>query len=270
MHSGAGSLLSSLDSEREAFRLVRAGRDGGGAPGGFPLGARVMTSNGSGPYIIRSGVHGSRQVGVPVSGDGEPMSLRIDTLRSLDGSSPAPYEDTTEAGLQGMMAGLMGILKDAMARPVGSRVRLCALKDASRNGLFGEVMSEPDGETRQVVRLEGSGQLLRVRSINTTLNVEGELPSEIDPEATLGSPTQCSACGAQRSLAELSVCVRCRMVRYCGVECQRSAWKAHKPECTRHSLEAGIAAGQTPRTAAIQRLIETGVFDAPQHRSSSR
>jgi hypothetical protein len=41
----------------------------------------------------------------------------------------------------------------------------------------------------------------------------------------------CAAAGCASEKAS-SVCSRCHAVRYCSRECQRTDWKAHKPECT--------------------------------------
>ncbi|GBM25528.1 hypothetical protein AVEN_272530-1 [Araneus ventricosus] len=41
--------------------------------------------------------------------------------------------------------------------------------------------------------------------------------------------TSCSWCLKQD--VELKRCSRCKMVRYCGVTCQKAAWKDHKLEC---------------------------------------
>ena len=39
----------------------------------------------------------------------------------------------------------------------------------------------------------------------------------------------CNACG---SPANLKVCARCRVARYCSAECQKRAWKTgHKEQC---------------------------------------
>ena len=39
---------------------------------------------------------------------------------------------------------------------------------------------------------------------------------------------ECEGCGLT---VGLSFCLRCKRVRYCGRECQKSDWKTHKPSC---------------------------------------
>ena len=48
----------------------------------------------------------------------------------------------------------------------------------------------------------------------------------------------CMGCGATR---KLKTCARCRVARFCGAECVRSAWAAHKPHCTCWARAAGMA-----------------------------
>ena len=40
----------------------------------------------------------------------------------------------------------------------------------------------------------------------------------------------CMGCGATR---KLGTCAKCKVARFCGAECQRSAWAEHKPHCKR-------------------------------------
>jgi hypothetical protein len=43
----------------------------------------------------------------------------------------------------------------------------------------------------------------------------------------------CAACGARAGQpgVRLQVCSRCKGVRYCGPQCQRAHWQAHKAQC---------------------------------------
>jgi hypothetical protein len=43
----------------------------------------------------------------------------------------------------------------------------------------------------------------------------------------------CAACGARAGQpgVRLQMCSRCKQVRYCGPQCQRAHWRAHKAEC---------------------------------------
>jgi hypothetical protein len=40
----------------------------------------------------------------------------------------------------------------------------------------------------------------------------------------------CMGCGATR---KLKTCAKCKVARFCGAECVRRAWPAHKPHCKR-------------------------------------
>ncbi|KAI1259893.1 hypothetical protein F5Y18DRAFT_420500 [Xylariaceae sp. FL1019] len=50
-----------------------------------------------------------------------------------------------------------------------------------------------------------------------------------DPEPTSSTPTLCAKCG--KDSGPLSLCGRCKAVRYCGRECQVAHHKEHKPVC---------------------------------------
>jgi hypothetical protein len=41
----------------------------------------------------------------------------------------------------------------------------------------------------------------------------------------------CAHCGAAAASRPLPTCSKCGCARYCGAECQRAAWKAHKASC---------------------------------------
>jgi len=64
--------------------------------------------------------------------------------------------------------------------------------------------------------------------LNALENEFGALDAEnVRMRAWLKS--HCGHCGRS---AQKGVCSRCKIVGYCGAECQRAAWKAHKPLCT--------------------------------------
>jgi hypothetical protein len=46
----------------------------------------------------------------------------------------------------------------------------------------------------------------------------------------------CAACGVRAGQAgvRLQMCSRCKRVRYCGPQCQRAHWRAHKAECGKY------------------------------------
>ncbi|KAL4254243.1 MYND-type zinc finger protein samB [Abortiporus biennis] len=43
--------------------------------------------------------------------------------------------------------------------------------------------------------------------------------------------SRCNFCFKNVGRANLKKCAQCQMVRYCSKECQKSAWKTHKPRC---------------------------------------
>jgi len=45
---------------------------------------------------------------------------------------------------------------------------------------------------------------------------------------------RCAGCGAVKTQSELKLCSKCKIVRYCGLECQRSHWREHKEACTQN------------------------------------
>jgi hypothetical protein len=58
---------------------------------------------------------------------------------------------------------------------------------------------------------------------------------DVNKHAVLAEGEKCDACAAP--CAKL-VCGACRTTRYCGRECQRSHWLAHKPACFKHRNNA--------------------------------
>lgn len=47
----------------------------------------------------------------------------------------------------------------------------------------------------------------------------------------------CAACGKQSDAAALKRCNTCKLVRYCGVDCQRAHRKQHKKACNKRAAE---------------------------------
>lgn len=84
----------------------------------------------------------------------------------------------------------------------------------------------------------------------------------------------CQHCGKRGHLPR---CGRCKMVRYCGAECQRADWSTHKPHCVRDKLpemkpqmEQFLVSGDAARTAGnlppevdselTRRGVESGAY----------
>ena len=55
--------------------------------------------------------------------------------------------------------------------------------------------------------------------------------------------TACAACGAADAPLR---CSACRGARYCGAECQKRDWRAHKAACKQRRQEMAAAAGAAP------------------------
>eukprot|EP00026_Physarum_polycephalum_P007141 Phypoly_transcript_07196.p1 GENE.Phypoly_transcript_07196~~Phypoly_transcript_07196.p1 ORF type:complete len:492 (+),score=58.38 Phypoly_transcript_07196:100-1575(+) len=70
-----------------------------------------------------------------------------------------------------------------------------------------------------------------IEQIKKLLRVEKEWKEEHPTEVPF--LYQCAQCGAPDSQKKLLVCSRCKLVKYCSPECQRSHWKKHKPECNK-------------------------------------
>ena len=63
-------------------------------------------------------------------------------------------------------------------------------------------------------------------------------PPPAPPAAPSDGAPACAACGGGAPPGKkLKRCTGCRQVSYCSVECQRAAWKAHKPFCVRVAAE---------------------------------
>jgi hypothetical protein len=47
--------------------------------------------------------------------------------------------------------------------------------------------------------------------------------------------TECASCGEASDT--LKKCTSCRLVKYCGIESQRSHWRSHKSICKKRAAE---------------------------------
>ena len=78
-----------------------------------------------------------------------------------------------------------------------------------------------------------------------------------------GPPRTCTSCGAAESATlKLKKCTGCRSVQYCGRDCQRQAWSAHKGTCRCLQEEASTRldeAVQGNDVAAVKSLMAEGV-----------
>jgi hypothetical protein len=58
------------------------------------------------------------------------------------------------------------------------------------------------------------------------------LQESLSVKVPLAGMTSCAACGKINTTKCHKKCARCKTVRYCDVECQKTHWKVHKCECT--------------------------------------
>ena len=93
---------------------------------------------------------------------------------------------------------------------------------------------------------------------------DGSIRSTPDPSHTQAGekngPTACAACGKPSK----TKCAGCKIVYYCGRDCQASAWKAHEAECevvgpaakkpSPGEERAGVGEGFIARQQVIERL----------------
>jgi len=67
----------------------------------------------------------------------------------------------------------------------------------------------------------------------------------------------CIGCGATRGLKQ---CTRCHVARFCGSECVRKVWPAHKGKCKQWGAAAAAAAATAAATAEANAVIEPGAI----------
>jgi tetratricopeptide (TPR) repeat protein len=122
---------------------------------------------------------------------------------------------------------------------VRARIRATPLTNAAAPAAAGAAGPLPAGTRVLVQRLvakpEHNGERARVLSFDArtgryavSLEEDGK---ELSLKAECVARAGCAAAGCASEEAS-SVCSRCRAVRYCSRECQRTDWKAHKPVCT--------------------------------------
>ena len=64
-------------------------------------------------------------------------------------------------------------------------------------------------------------------------SVDGNQPGE-GSKGSGPEQVRCAGCGrAQEGAASFAACGRCKIIRYCGKECQTRHWRQHKAECHR-------------------------------------
>jgi len=95
---------------------------------------------------------------------------------------------------------------------------------------------------------------------------EPEPHPESDPKETQRKElTQCQNCFKSRAEgARMSRCSRCKVEMYCGRECQKQAWKAHKEKC-----DLNVRIQQSGDTESITTLRRLQQF-SNKHRATLR
>ena len=68
-------------------------------------------------------------------------------------------------------------------------------------------------------------------------------PAPAKPEAPAGPEATARACAACGAAGAPLTCAGCRGARYCGAECQRRDWRAHKAACKQRRQEMAAAEG---------------------------
>ncbi|KDQ50748.1 hypothetical protein JAAARDRAFT_551243 [Jaapia argillacea MUCL 33604] len=91
-------------------------------------------------------------------------------------------------------------------------------------------------------------------SVNASINAT--MPSRQDIKENMKSMVaMCSRCNKEKKPDEVKFCSRCKIARYCSVECQRSDWPLHKPHC-------GKASGSEKHRDIAMKLAERAAANA--------
>jgi hypothetical protein len=138
---------------------------------------------------------------------------------------PQQMEAAFEAGLLDVLAHCLGPQADADEREVASSTVHCLATKLSALAASGdEGASLRLGQLRAAMaqcQLVG-GEQLRARAM--------AIKAEEHSAASICA--QCSARAGQPGV-RLQMCSRCKLVRYCGPQCQRAHWRAHKAQCSK-------------------------------------
>ncbi|KAJ1495319.1 hypothetical protein T484DRAFT_1762975 [Baffinella frigidus] len=101
--------------------------------------------------------------------------------------------------------------------------------DAPSTGTFGAASEITPDDLSEVTGLVERLSLLGAASnLNSDGGTGGALGGALAPK-TFASEASCAHCGKQGG--EFQRCSRCKQACYCGAECQRAGWKAHKKTC---------------------------------------
>ena len=165
----------------------------------------------------------------------EDIVAEEDSVTLMAGEGACPPEDSIGLDSKGCRA-YADFLKAYKRNPKKLKMKE-AVKEASRSMNY----SQPwDGSPpipfkplefniryhRRLLSLIISGPAVKTRRGNFAM-----MPGEKYKESFKG----CDNCGNR--LKPLSKCAACKKVAYCSRECQKQAWKEHKPECKKHSAK---------------------------------
>ncbi|KAF8154502.1 hypothetical protein B0H34DRAFT_716753 [Crassisporium funariophilum] len=68
------------------------------------------------------------------------------------------------------------------------------------------------------------------------------------------TPSCSSGCGVDKHLDEpLKNCAKCRMMKYCGTDCQKAHWAEHKPHCQNQSARNALRKSLGPDFVALEK-----------------
>jgi hypothetical protein len=141
----------------------------------------------------------------------------------LCGHPQQTAEAALEAGLLDALAHRLGPQGTADERALASSMVRCL--EAVLTGL---AASGAEGASLRLGQLrEAMAQCQLVGDEQFMARVDAMLAER---QSTAGA---CAACGARAGQpgVRLQMCSRCKRVRYCGPQCQRAHWRAHKAQC---------------------------------------
>jgi len=153
-----------------------------------------------------------------------------------DGSGlPAPFGDGTSPAVLLKVLGIADSIADLVKRQSGQLpavLNLTILPWKGRLVYDGLVLSDPESMAKMSSPLFG----LKVAAIRRALSEGSPVVSGLPSLPSSGDA--CKECGLKESrtegdggCAKLVVCGGCKLARYCGKDCQKANWKAHKEAC---------------------------------------
>jgi hypothetical protein len=210
-------------------------------------------------------------------------------LRADDPAATPLLRAAAEGGVVEAQAVLGHALLWGMRMPQDAVAGVALLQKASEGGDLAACLFLGDAHVRGLGGLPVNAATARALYERAAASVDGELAaaarsrltelasaptSAVRAAVPTGIPPVCAhtACGAPLNAGTLSgLCAGCRAVRFCGCDCQRAGWPAHRPACKAAaaartaaacaaappSPAAGPAASPTPALIAERAEVET-------------